>query len=98
MLAEIKPDMLAEHVGTEFAVLDDPSRAFCLTLTNVVEHVKTAHQEAFSLFFHGPTGPFLSQGIHKLEHGKLGDLEIFLVPVGKDKDGFQYEAAFNHIF
>jgi len=97
MLAEIKPNMLAEHVGTEFAVLDDPSRIFSLTLTSVVEHVKTDHQEAFSLFFHGPTDPFLAQGIHKLEHGKLGDLEIFLVPIARDKDGFQYEAAFNHI-
>lgn len=98
MFAEIKPNMLAEHVGTEFEVLGDPSRIFPLTLSNIVEHVKTEHQEAFSLFFHGPLDPFLPQGIHKLKHNKLGDLEIFLVPVARDQDGFQYEAAFNHIF
>jgi len=98
MLAEIKPNMLTEHVGTEFAVLDEPSRVFCLGLTSIVEHVKTEHQEAFSLFFHGPSDPFMLQGIHKLKHDKLGELEIFLVPVARDQDGFQYEAAFNHIF
>lgn len=98
MLAEIKANMVAEHVGTEFEVLDDPSRTFSLMLSNIVEHVKTEHQESFSLFFHGPLDPFLPQGIQKLRHGKLGELEIFLVPVARDKDGFQYEAAFNHIF
>ena len=98
MLAEIKPIMLAEHVGTEFVVLDEPSRVFCLRLTDIVEHVKTEHQEAFSLFFHGPSDPFMLQGIRKLKHDKLGELEIFLVPVARDQDGFQYEAAFSHIF
>jgi len=98
MLAEIKANMLAEHVGTEFLVLDEPSGSASLTLSSVVEHTMTEHQEAFSLFFHGPADSFLSQGIHKLRHDKLGELEIFLVPVAGDKDGFQYEAVFNHVF
>jgi hypothetical protein len=97
MLAQLKPPMLAEHVGSAFDVLDDPARAFCLTLTQVVEHVKTERQEVFSLFFHGPPDPFVQQGTHRLRHGGLGELELFLVPVGQDKDGFQYEAAFNQL-
>ena len=97
MSAQLNPTMFAEYVNTPFDVLDDPSRAFSLTLTNVVEHVKTERQEVFSLFFHGPPTPFMSQGIHKLNHSHLGELELFLVPVGRDKDGFQYEAAFNNL-
>ena len=97
MPAQLKPTMFTEHVSTQFDVLDDPSRVFCLTLINVVEHVKTERQEVFSLFFHGPSNQFVSQGIHKLKHSTLGELELFLVPVGKDKDGFQYEAAFNNL-
>jgi hypothetical protein len=97
MLAQLKPTMLADYVGAEFEVLDDPSSVLCLTLTNVVEHAKTEHQEVFSLFFHGPSVPFVSQGIHKLKHSALGEYELFLVPVGQDKDGFQYEAAFNNL-
>lgn len=96
MLAQIKPMTLTEQVGTEFDVMDDPSRAICLTLTKVVEHVKTEHQETFSIFFHGPSDPFIPQGIHRLKHNSLGELNIFLVPIGQDKDGFQYEAVFNH--
>jgi hypothetical protein len=97
MPAQLSPTMFTEHVGTQFDVLDDPSRAFGLTLTNVVDHAKTDRQEVFSLFFHGPSAPFLTQGIHKLNHRHLGELELFLVPVGQDKDGFQYEAAFNNL-
>src|SRR5690348_2024599 len=97
MPEELKPTMFAEYVGSLFDVLDEPSRMFGLTLTSVVEHVKTERQEVFSLFFHGPSAPFLSQGIQKLKHIELGELELFLVPVGQDKDGFQYEAAFNNL-
>ena len=97
MPAQLNPTMFTEYVGTPFDVLDDPSKAFGLTLTNVVEHVKTERQEVFSLFFHGPSNPFVPQGIHKLRHAHLGELELFLVPVGRDKDGFQYEAAFNNL-
>ena len=97
MPVQLNPTMFTEYVGTPFDVLDDPSSMFGLTLTNVVEHAKTEHQEVFSLFFHGPPTPFVSQGIHTLKHSHLGELELFLVPVGQNKDGFQYEAAFNNL-
>jgi hypothetical protein len=97
MSAQLKPTMFTEYVGSQFDVLDDPSRTLGLTLTNVVEHMKTERQEVFSLFFHGPPDLFVPQGMHKLKHSHLGDLELFLVPVGQDKDGFQYEAAFNNL-
>ena len=97
MPEQLSPSLFTECVDTQFDVLDDPSRMFGLTLTNVVEHVKTERQEVFSLFFHGPSAPFVPQGTHKLSHSHLGELELFLVPVGQDKDGFQYEAAFNNL-
>ena len=97
MLAQIKPTIMAEYVGTQFEVLDDPSSVFCLTLTNVVEHMKTERVEAFSLFFRGPSEPHMLQGIHNLKHHHLGELSIFLVPVGRDQAGFQYESVFNHM-
>jgi hypothetical protein len=95
MVAQIKPTLIAEHVGTEFEVLDHPAQVFCLVLTNVVTNVKTERSESFSLFFHGPADRFMPQGIRRLKHAELGELEIFLVPTAQDKDGFQYEAVFN---
>ena len=97
ILAQIKPTLMAEYVGTDFEVLDNPGQVFCLRLTEVVAHVKTEHNETFSLLFRGPLDQFIRQGIHRLKQAKLGELEIFLVPTAQDKDGFQYEAVFNHL-
>ena len=97
MLAEISATRMAEYVGTDFEVLDDPANVFCLKLTGVVEQAKTERSEAFSLFFHGPLDRFMPQSIHRLRHLGLGELEIFLVPVAQGNGGFQYEAVFNHM-
>jgi hypothetical protein len=97
MLDQIKPNLLTEHIGTTFEVINDPASVFGLTLTSVVEHEKTERNHSFSLLFHGPQTPFIPQAIYKLQHAELGVLEIFLVPVAKDKDGFQYEAVFNQM-
>ena len=37
----------------------------------------------------------MPQQIVPLEHAALGKLEIFLVPVGLDPEGYRYEAVFN---
>jgi hypothetical protein len=97
MLEKLKHTAYAKHVNTEFHVHDDAAKPFALKLTQVVERTKTDQQEAFSLLFRGPATHFIPQGIHKLKHAELGEGELFLVPVGKDQDGFEYEAVFNHL-
>ena len=97
MLEQLKPNLLTPHIGTTFEVLTDPTNVFSLTLTNVLEHEKTERNEAFSLLFHGPQSPFMPQAIYKLQHAELGVFEIFLVPVARDQDGFEYEAVFNQM-
>ena len=46
----------------------------------------------FSLVFRGQAG--LPQGTYRLTHPDLGDLDVFLVPIGRDGDETRYEAAF----
>ncbi len=48
----------------------------------------------FTLTFEGPAAPVHPQGTYLLDHADLGELEIFLVPVGADDEGVRYEAAF----
>ena len=48
----------------------------------------------FSLVFRAPRDVSLEQRIHRLEHGELGVLELFLVPIGPDAVGLRYEAIF----
>lgn len=52
-------------------------------------------RQPFSLTFRGPSNPVLAQRIYALENETLGTLEIFLVPIGPDKQGMQYEAVFS---
>ena len=80
-----------------FQVIQPGSASFHLTLVDVIEHLHTARQESFSVFFHGPVSPFMQQGMYHLCHEKLGAMDLFLVPMGRDGDGFQYEAVFNHL-
>ena len=52
--------------------------------------------EPFSLIFLGPPNPILPQATYRLTHDQLGELDIFIVPVGPDPQGrIQYEAVFN---
>lgn len=48
----------------------------------------------FSLLFHGPATPWADQGTYRLDHAVLGELELFLVPLGPDAEGMRYEAIF----
>jgi hypothetical protein len=49
---------------------------------------------AFSLIFAAPKGPWLPQGIYRVEHPELGAMEIFLVPIGPASGGNGYNAVF----
>lgn len=53
------------------------------------------HERRFSLMFRGPVQPMLEQATYTLEHPVLGALAIFLVPIGRNAQGVQYQALFN---
>ena len=90
-------ESFAGLLNQSFQVVHPDSTRLNLRLVGVTEHLHTARQESFSLFFHGPASPFMQQGTYHLCNDKLGELDLFLVPIGRDGDGFQYEAVFNHL-
>jgi hypothetical protein len=49
---------------------------------------------AFVLEWLGPYEPVLPQDIYAIRHGEE-EFEIFIVPVGRNRGGAQYEAIFN---
>jgi len=87
----------AEQLNTPFRVRLTPEQTFALTLTRTQAHTSTPRQEQFSVFFSGPPDQLLPQRIYHLEHETLGALDLFLVPIGRDQEGFQYEAVFNRM-
>jgi hypothetical protein len=52
-------------------------------------------REPFSLLFRSHSAIVLPQQIYRLKNMSLGILDIFLVPVARDKDGIVYQAVFN---
>jgi len=49
----------------------------------------------FSLVFSGPLEPPLQQMIYRMSHARLGELDVFLVPVQRLAETIRYEAIFN---
>lgn len=95
MLEQINPSTLAAYVNTQFQVLVNLPNPLFLTLTQIKELAKTERQEIFSYFFQGPLDTFLPQATYRLKHEQFGEIDLFLVPVAKRKDSYEYESAFN---
>jgi hypothetical protein len=102
MLEEVTLETFIPHVGSSFAVqLDgeaDPElrlvEATPLGLPSGGARTGAGFRAAFSLIFQGAVQPVLPQRIYPLVHPAIGRLEIFLVPIGPDRDGMRYQAIF----
>jgi len=96
MLADLTREHFAPHVGEAFRMRRDPvSLELVLTETeNVGSPSPSGGRQPFSLVFTGPHEPLLPQRTYHLEHGEMGRLDLFLVPIGIGERGAQYEAVF----
>lgn len=87
----------APHLNTRFRVATEGARTVEVELAQVRDLGSTEQQEQFSLIFHGPLDRFLPQGTYHLIHDRMGELDLFLVPVGKEEGAFLYQAVFNRV-
>lgn len=93
-------DAFHDAEGTAFTLdlTDDGSRVE-LQLQLVNEQAPSPgapRAQPFTLTFVGPAGTHFPQGTYRLSHPSLGDIDIFLVPVGPQADGcHRYDAVFN---
>jgi hypothetical protein len=85
----------SEYANTEFRMHHGQSQTSDLKLESVNDLNSTPRQIQFSLVFLGPLDAPIYQGVYRVDHEKLGPLDLFLVPISKDKDGVRYEAVFN---
>ena len=51
--------------------------------------------EPFRIVLRSRDGWVATQGIFRIEHPVLGELELFAVPIGPDVEGLCYEIIFN---
>jgi hypothetical protein len=89
----------SKHIGTEFQGEVD-QKEIVLKLTDVKGYLSKPNEqegmERFSIFFDGPGETKLPQAIYHLRHEKMGEVDLFLVPVSGNENGFRYEAVFNY--
>jgi len=97
MLDGLTRESFAEHVGSIFRA-QAPDRVLEFKLVEVKALATAAGEERqrrpFSLCFLGPLDVLVPQQTVPLEHAVLGRLGIFLVPIGRDPEGYRYEAVF----
>jgi len=80
---------------TTFRVTDGLPSPIDIVLVEAVDKGSVPSQAQFSLVFRGPAATPLDQGSYPVEHDTLGAFEIFLSPIGKERDSVLYEAFFN---
>jgi hypothetical protein len=88
-LDEIKP----LEGGSFELVLGDRTIPFTLAAIRVLPD-SGREGGAFVLDWVGPYEPVLAQDIYTFRHGE-DEYEIFIVPIGRDRAGAQYESVFN---
>lgn len=100
MAVSLTEEEFSRHVNTKFRVRLETPEPVELELVEVKGRASGPHEqqgmERFSVFFRGPADPRLNQHTFPLAHERMGEFEIFLVPVGRDERGFLYEAVFNY--
>jgi hypothetical protein len=83
-----------------FTVRLESAGTVVLTLaevTSLAEHNEAppgVRRQPFSLLFRGEPQLDLPQRIYRLEHERLGSMELFIVPIGPDEQGMRFEAVF----
>jgi hypothetical protein len=97
MLEKMRREDFEPHLNTAFRLLHggpEPLELELIEITGGEERYENSY--TFSLLFRGGPHFSLRQHIFTLEHPALGPLELFLVPVSQEPDGFRYEAVFNY--
>jgi len=88
-------EVFSAALNTKFLVEVAENQNVELNLEYVSELKLYPRQEEFSLVFRGPNEAFLGQGTRRMRHETIGSLQLFLVPIGQEPEGYRYEAVFN---
>lgn len=90
----------AKNLNTNFRVELESSEPVELKLIAVTPRASEPHEQAgmerFSAVFSGPADVFLPQTTYHVTHPEMGEFDVFLVAIGREADGFKYEAVYNY--
>jgi len=93
---ELNHSTFAELEDRKFRIYHESDTPVEIELVEVGELTETKRQQMFSILFEIPKDCVGKQGLYKMEHDKLGTVELLLVPIMYD-DNRRYEAVFNRL-
>jgi len=94
MLETLTKEAWSEYLGGSFELTGNGGRTMVLVEVTGLGSGAPGRRDPYSLVFRGPASPLLPQRIYRIWHHRMGDLELFLVPIGPDGEGMRYEAIF----
>ena len=99
-LSEVTSELFKDLVGGTFVLHAGGDQPVELELVSC--SVSSSHpfmagwRVPFSLLFRAASRDFyVPQSIYALDHPEIGRLELFLVPIGPDAAGMQFQAVFS---
>ncbi len=99
MLDKLQSQDFLPYLNRTFYICLEGVEPISLELVRVMEtgqRLGPESRQPFSLHFLGPVSPqYLLQHIYRLEHEELGELDLFLVPLGPEAGRMRYEAIFS---
>lgn len=93
-------EAFASQLNAVFKVTDATDDDDVITVDMTLaecDDLSNDHCDAFSLIFNGPAEPALGQNTYGVANETLGDFSLFMVPIGADDTGRQYQAVFNNL-
>jgi hypothetical protein len=96
-LATVRCEQFADCLNQDFEIVfSDGVLPVKLAEANLWGPNQPAHvRQPFSLTFRADRNLRLPQGIYKMRHTQLGEMEIFLVQIAVDQNSSTFEAVFN---
>lgn len=96
-VSNLKKSSFDPYLNSKFQVHTDPVGIVEVELVEITE-IKYENQESFSVIFRGPQDKIFEQRIRKIKHPKMGEIDLFLVPITSEKqDGQYYQAVFSRL-
>jgi len=96
MSRSYKRDEMAAHLNSTFQIHFSPDIVKDAELINVSELTEMGGYESFSISLLIPEECPIQQRIYQIGHPEIGEMELFIVPSGKDEKGTTYASIFNY--
>jgi Domain of unknown function (DUF6916) len=97
MFERVTKQKFDEQLDTIFTAVWEKAEPMELRLIAIRGLFSSPRNEQFAVEFLCESERFLGQGVQRLQHSVLGEMDIFITPVNRDSKGFYYEAVFNYL-